>query len=75
MFRAGFTTGEAGVFDQVHQILLVKLNAANRINWSSAAIDGGCYFSRGLASLKICYEITADQPRTGWVLLNRVMSW
>ncbi|ATO84255.1 transposase [Actinoplanes sp. SE50] len=30
---------EAGVFDQVHQILLDKLNAANRIDWSRAAID------------------------------------
>ena len=31
---------EAGVFDQVHQILLAKLNAANRIDWSRAAMDG-----------------------------------
>ena len=31
---------EVGVFDQVHQILLAKLNAANRIDWSRAAMDG-----------------------------------
>jgi transposase len=31
---------EAGVFDQIHQILLAKLNAANRIDWSRAAMDG-----------------------------------
>jgi transposase len=31
---------EAGVFDQVHQILLTKLNAANRIDWTRAAMDG-----------------------------------
>ncbi|GAA3950787.1 hypothetical protein GCM10022629_74170 [Amorphoplanes auranticolor] len=31
---------EAGVFDQVHQILLAKLNAANRIDWTRAAMDG-----------------------------------
>ena len=31
---------EAGVFDQAHQILLAKLNAANRIDWSRAAMDG-----------------------------------
>ncbi|GAA0476603.1 hypothetical protein Aca07nite_88190 [Actinoplanes capillaceus] len=31
---------EAGVFVQVHQILLAKLNAANRIDWSRAAMDG-----------------------------------
>jgi transposase len=30
----------AGVFDQVHQILPAKLNAANRIDWSRAAMDG-----------------------------------
>jgi hypothetical protein len=28
------------VFDQVHRILLAKLNAANRIDWSRAAMDG-----------------------------------
>src|SRR3954452_22685730 len=31
---------DAGVFDQVHQILLARLNAANRIDWSRAAMDG-----------------------------------
>jgi transposase len=31
---------EAGVFDQMHRILLAKLNAANRIDWSRAAMDG-----------------------------------
>ena len=31
---------QAGGFDQVHQILLAKLNAANRIDWSRAAMDG-----------------------------------
>ena len=31
---------EAGVSDQVHQILLARLNAANRIDWSRAAMDG-----------------------------------
>jgi transposase len=30
---------EAGVLDQVHQILLAKLNSANRIDWSRAAMD------------------------------------
>lgn len=29
---------EAGVFDQVHQILLAKLNATNRIDWSRATM-------------------------------------
>ena len=31
---------DAGVFDQVHHLLLAKLNAANRIDWSRAAMDG-----------------------------------
>jgi transposase len=31
---------DAGVFDQLHQILLTRLNAANRIDWSRAAVDG-----------------------------------
>jgi transposase len=31
---------EAGVFDQVHHILLARLNASNRIDWSRAAMDG-----------------------------------
>jgi hypothetical protein len=28
------------VFDQLHQILFATLNAANRIDWSRAAMDG-----------------------------------
>src|SRR3954452_14243734 len=33
--------GEAsGVFDELHRLLLAKLNAANRIDWSRAAMDG-----------------------------------
>src|SRR4029453_13953518 len=31
---------EAGGFDRVHQRLRAKLNAANRIGWSRAAMDG-----------------------------------
>ena len=31
---------DAGVFEQVHQLLLARLNAANRIDWSRAAVDG-----------------------------------
>ena len=32
---------EAGVFDQMHRILLARLNAANRIDWTRAPMDGG----------------------------------
>src|SRR3954470_213429 len=31
---------DAGVFDRVHQLLLAKLNAANRIDWTRAWSDG-----------------------------------
>nr|WP_296067991.1 IS5 family transposase [uncultured Actinoplanes sp.] len=31
---------DAGVFDDLHQILLAQLNAANEIDWSRAVIDG-----------------------------------
>jgi len=31
---------EAGVFDLIHQVLLARRNAANRIDWSRAAMDG-----------------------------------
>ncbi|WP_435827299.1 IS5 family transposase [Actinoplanes philippinensis] len=38
---------EARVFDQVHQILLARLNAANRIDWSRAAMDGSHIRQKG----------------------------
>jgi hypothetical protein len=31
---------EAGVFEQLHLLLLSELNAAGRIDWSRAAMDG-----------------------------------
>ena len=31
---------EAGVFDQLHRILLAELNAAGRIDWTRACVDG-----------------------------------
>ncbi len=30
---------EAGVFDQVHRMLLAELNAARRIDWTRACVD------------------------------------
>ncbi|MEV6690302.1 transposase [Micromonospora sp. NPDC051196] len=32
---------DAGVFDRLHRLLLAELNAAGRIDWSRAVIDGG----------------------------------
>jgi len=41
MTYRGPRRGEAfGVFDELHRLLLAKLNAANRIDWSRAAMDG-----------------------------------
>ncbi|MEU2335938.1 IS5 family transposase [Streptomyces sp. NPDC013172] len=31
---------QAGVFDQLHRILLAELNAAGRLDWSRACVDG-----------------------------------
>jgi transposase len=31
---------DAGVFDQLHQLLLARLHAADRLDWSRAVIDG-----------------------------------
>ncbi|GLZ02351.1 hypothetical protein Acsp02_96020 [Actinoplanes sp. NBRC 103695] len=31
---------DAGVFDDLHRILLARLNAANELDWSRAVIDG-----------------------------------
>lgn len=31
---------QAGVFDQLHRILLAELNAASELDWSRACVDG-----------------------------------
>ncbi|EPD55319.1 hypothetical protein HMPREF1211_02788 [Streptomyces sp. HGB0020] len=31
---------QAGVFDQLHRILLAELNAAGQLDWSRACVDG-----------------------------------
>ncbi|WP_433304691.1 transposase [Actinoplanes sp. CA-030573] len=50
---------EAGVFDHLHQLLLDQLNAANRIDWSRAAIDS----SHIDAKKGYRYRSVAGQPR------------
>jgi transposase len=46
-FGSGQTCGrrlerwqQAGVFDQLHRILLAELNAAGELDWSRACVDG-----------------------------------
>lgn len=53
---------EAGVFDQVHQILLAKLNAANRIDWSRAAMDGSHIDAKKGAPEQVRRRSTVPSP-------------
>jgi len=38
---------EAGVFDQLHEVLLAELNAAGRIDWSRACVDASHIRAKG----------------------------
>ncbi|MFF3412501.1 IS5 family transposase [Streptomyces sp. NPDC002742] len=38
---------QAGVFDQLHRILLAELNAAGQLDWSRACVDGPCPREKG----------------------------
>jgi transposase len=53
---------EAGVFDQVHQILLAKLNAANLIDWTRAAMDGSHIDAKKGAQAPVRRRSTALSP-------------
>lgn len=53
---------EAGVFDRVHQILLARLNAANRIDWSRAAMDGSHIDAKKGALEQVRRRSTAANP-------------
>ena len=52
----------AAVFDQVHQILLAKLNTANRIDWSRAAMDGSHIDAKKGAPELVRRRSTAANP-------------
>ena len=53
---------EAGVFDQVHRILLAKLNAANRIDWTRAAMDGSHIDAKKGVPEQVRRRSTAPNP-------------
>jgi len=53
---------EAGVFDRMHQILLDRLNAANRIDWSRAAIDGSHIDAKKGVPAQVHRRSTAASP-------------
>jgi transposase len=50
---------DAGVFDRLHRLLLAELNAAGRIDWSRAAVDG----SHINAKRGSRHRFVAGQPR------------
>jgi len=52
----------AGVLDQVHQILLAKLNAANLIDWSRAAMDGSHIDAKKGAPAQVRHRSTGPSP-------------
>lgn len=66
--RAEPDTGSAPVdhmpaaFDQVHQIVLAKLNAANRIDWTRAAMDGSHIDAKKGAPEQALRRSTAVSP-------------
>ncbi len=53
---------EAGVFDQIHQLLLARLNAANRIDWTRAAMDGSHIDAKKGAPEQARRRSTAGNP-------------
>jgi transposase len=53
---------EAGVFDQLHQLLLARLNAAGRIDWSRAAMDGSHIDAKKGVPAQVRRRSTAVSP-------------
>src|SRR4051794_37832614 len=53
---------DAGVFDQVHQLLPARLNAAGRIDWSRAAVDGSHIDAKKGVPAQVRRRSTAASP-------------
>jgi transposase len=53
---------EAGVFDRLHQLLLAQLNAAGRIDWSRAAMDGSHIDAKWGVPAQVRRRSTAASP-------------
>ena len=51
-----------GVWQQLHEVLLAKLNAADRIDWQRAAVDSSHVRSFGGASAPARARWTAESP-------------
>ncbi|MFI1996696.1 hypothetical protein [Actinoplanes sp. NPDC020271] len=50
------------MFVQLHQILLDRLNAANRIDWSRVAIDGSHIDAKKRVAAQVDHQSTAASP-------------
>ncbi|WP_405958964.1 IS5 family transposase [Streptomyces sp. NBC_00868] len=53
---------QAGVFDQLHRILLAELNASGRLDWSRACVDGSHPGEKGGTDTS---PSPVDRPKTG----------
>ena len=53
---------EAGVFDRMHRLLLAELNAAGRIDWSRAAMDGSHIDAKRGVPVQVRRRSTAASP-------------
>ena len=53
---------EAGVFDQLHHLLLAELNAAGRIDWSRAVMDGSHLDAKKGVPAQVRRRSTAVSP-------------
>jgi transposase len=53
---------EAGVFDRLHHLLLADLNAAGRIDWSRAVMDGSHIDAKKGVPAQVRRRSTAASP-------------
>ena len=59
---------EAGVWQKVHEILLARLNAADRIDWSRVIVDSSSVRAVGGASEPAPTRRTAGNPAPSTIL-------
>ncbi|MEU8718597.1 transposase [Streptomyces sp. NPDC048663] len=52
----------AGVFDQIHRILLAKLNAAGELDWSRACVDGSHIWANKGVPTPVRHRSTGGRP-------------
>jgi len=52
----------AGVFDQLHRVLLAKLNAAGELDWSRACVDGSHIRAKEGVPAPVRHRSTGGRP-------------